>query len=102
MKYFSKIYLPFFFIITYTHCQSYLCRSNDSQNLKVGDTAYLCIHIIQTNKRIAFPIEVDEYSVASIKDIFSLISTNYTDIEFLAQVGKTTSIFPSVSVYNIK
>ena len=101
MKYFLKIYLFSLFVLTYIYCQTFLCRSSDSNNLKVGDTAYLCIHIIQTNKRIAFPIEVDEYSVASIKGIFSQISSNYTDITFLAQVGTTTSIFPSVSVYKI-
>ena len=101
MEYCLKIYIFSLFIINYIYCSSYLCRSTDSNNLKVGDTVYLCIHIIQENKRIAFPIEVDEYSVASIKGIFSQIPSNST-IGFLAQVGKTTSIFPSVSVYNIK
>ena len=61
----------------------------------------VCIHIIQINKRIAFPIEDDEYSGATIKGIISLISSNYTDIEILAQVGKTTSIFPSVYNYKV-
>jgi hypothetical protein len=102
MKFFLKIYFFLLFIIFYIHCQSYLCRPSDSNNLKVGDTAYLCIHIIPTNSKMVFPIEVDEYSVASIKGISSQISSNDTNIEFLAQVGETTSIFPSVSIYNIK
>ena len=76
----------------------YICKDSDSSGLKVGDKAYLCIHILQSNTRIAFPLEVDEYSVASIKGFYDQInSNNNTDIEFLAQIGKKTSIFPSVS-----
>ena len=60
----------------------------------------VCIHIIQINKRIAFPIEDDEYSGATIKGIISFISSN-TDIEVLAQVGKTISFFPSVYNYKV-
>ena len=67
--------------------------------MKVGDKAYLCIHIVETNTKMVFPLEVDEYSVATIKGIYSQISSNRTDISFLAQVEDITSIFPSVRYF---
>ncbi len=98
MKSISFFFLLLFYLIFNSNCQNYICKDSDSSGLKVGDKAYLCIHILQSNTRIAFPLEVDEYSVASIKGFYDQInSNNNTDIEFLAQIGKTTSIFPSVS-----
>ena len=67
--------------------------------MKVGDKAYLCIHIVETNTKMVFPLEVDEYSVATIKGIYNQISSNRTDISFLAQVEDITSIFPSVRYF---
>ena len=98
MKSISFFFLLLFYLIFNSNCQNYICKDSYSSGLKVGDKAYLCIHILQSNTRIAFPLEVDEYSVASIKGFYDQInSNNNTDIEFLAQIGKTTSIFPSVS-----
>ena len=95
--------LFYFLILTfiYINCQTYICNSNDSSDLKVGDKVYLCIHNIQNETRIAFPITVDEYSVASIKGIYNKINNKENDIEFLAQMGKTTSVFKSVSIINL-
>ena len=84
------------FIILQVNGQTYICNSSKDK-LKVGDKAYLCIHILETNTKIIFPLEVDEYSVVTIKGIYSQISSNKTNINFLAQVQDTTSIFPSVS-----
>ena len=88
-------------IFIYTNCQTYICNSNDSKDLKIGDTAYLCIHNIQNETRIAIPIEVDEYNVATIRGFYSTINTFENEIEFLAQVGNITSVFKSVSKYII-
>ena len=85
-----------FLIYIYINCQTFICNSNDSSDLKLGDKVYLCIHNIQSETRIAFPIEVDEYSVATIKGIYNQISNNDNDIEFLAQVGTTTSVYKVV------
>ena len=100
MKNISVFFLLLSIIIFNVNCQTYICKDSDSSGLKVGDKAYLCIHILQTNTRIAFPLEVDEYSVASIKGFYEQISSNSTNnYEFLAQVGKITSVFPSVRKY---
>ena len=88
------------FIIDNIICQSFICKSSDSSGLKVGDSAVLCIHMLESGTRIAIPVEVDEYSVASIKGIYSKI-TSESDTNFLAQVGTVTSVFPSVRIlYN--
>ena len=93
-----------FFILSfiYINCQNFICNTNDSSDLKIGDKVYLCIHNIQNQTRIAFPIEVDEYSVATIKGIYNKINDNDTDVEFLAQVGTITSVFKAVRKYIIK
>ena len=88
------IFLTLTFI--YINCQTFICNSNDSKELKIGDKIYLCIHNIQNQTRIAFPIEVDEYSVATIKGIYSKFSNLDSNIEFLAQVGSTTSVYKAV------
>ena len=90
------IFIPILSFI-YINCQTFICNSNDSSNLKIGDTVYLCIHNIQNETRIAFPIEVDEYSVATIKGIYNKIDNKESSIEFLAQMGTITSVFKSVS-----
>ena len=95
-----KNILILLFLFFYSNCQNYICKSDDSNDLKVGDKAYLCIHILETNKRVALPVVVDEYSVAAINGLYSQKSSNST-IQLLAQVGTTTSIFPSVSNYII-
>ena len=90
------IFIPILSFI-YINCQTFICNSNDSRNLKIGDTVYLCIHNIQNETRIAFPIEVDEYSVSTIKGIYNKIDNKESSIEFLAQMGTITSVFKSVS-----
>ena len=56
--------------------------------------------MLESGTRIAIPIEVDEYSVASIKGIYGKMSSE-TNTNFLAQVGTVTSVFPSVRIiYN--
>ena len=92
-------FVLFSFIILSSNCQTYICNSSKDK-LKVGDKAYLCIHILESNTKIIYPLEVDEYSVVTIKGIYSQISSNKTNINFLAQVQDMTSIFPSVSYFN--
>ena len=103
MKKIFKKLIFLLFIIYKSNCQSFRCKSTDSDDLKVGDEAVLCIHLLEKGTRIAIPIEVDEYSVASIKGIYDQASLEGNDINFLAQVGTITSVFPSVrkKIYNI-
>ena len=91
-------FLIFIFIINNVNCQSFICKSSDSSGLKIGDSAVLCVHVLESGTRIAIPIEVDEYSVASIKGIYGKISSE-TNTNFLAQVGTVTSVFPSVRIF---
>ena len=95
MNLFKKIFFLFLTFL-YINCQTYICNSNDSKDLKIGDRVYLCIHNIQNETRIAFPIDVDEYSVSTIKGIYNRIGNNESNIEFLAQVGTTTSVYKVV------
>ena len=99
MKKNINFYLLLSFLLINLNCQKYICNEKDSNDLKIGDKAYLCIHIVESKTRIVFPLEVDEYSVVTINGIYSQITSNSTDIRFLAQVGEITSIFPSVSNY---
>ena len=89
-----------FLTFLYINCQTFICDSDDSSGLKVGDTVYLCIHNIQNQTRIAIPIEVDEYSVATIKGLYNKINIEDT-LELLAQVGTLTSVYKAVSNYVI-
>ncbi len=101
MKKILNYFLFLSFIIFQVKCQAYICNSN-ADKLKVGDKAYLCIHIVESKTKVVFPLEVDEYSVVTIKGIYNQISSNQTNINFLSQVQNTTSIYPSVSNYNYK
>ena len=86
-------------ILFYINCQTFICNSNDAGELQIGDKVYLCIHNIQNETRIAIPIEVDEYSVATIKGLYSSISSAQNDLEFLAQVGTITSVYKAVRFF---
>ena len=97
---FNKNIFLLFLIFLYINCQTFICSSDDSSGLKVGDTVYLCIHNIQNKTRIAIPIEVDEYSVATIKGLYNKINIEGT-LELLAQVGTLTSVYKAVSNYVI-
>ena len=97
---FNKNIFLLFLIFLYINCQTFICSSDDSSGLKVGDTVYLCIHNIQNETRIAIPIEVDEYSVATIKGLYNKINIEGT-LELLAQVGTLTSVYKAVSNYVI-
>ena len=100
MDFNKKIFL-LFLIFLYINCQTFICSSEDSSGLKVGDTVYLCIHNIQNETRIAIPIEVDEYSVATIKGLYNKITNIEDTLELLAQVGTLTSVYKAVSNYVI-
>ena len=101
MKKIINFFLLLSFLLINLKCEIYICNEKDSKDLKIGDKAYLCIHIVESKTRIVFPLEVDEYSVVTINGIYSQISPNSSDISFLAQVGEKTSIFPSVSNFYI-
>ena len=98
MNFYKRLF--FLILILYIiNCQTFICNTNDSGELKIGDKVYLCMHNIQNKTRIAIPIEVDEYSVATIKGLYTSISSTENDIEFLAQVGNTTSVYKAVRFF---
>ena len=52
----------------------YKCKPEDSEKeVEIGDEVTLCIHTIELQKKVAFKIKVDEYSIISIKDAFTKI-----------------------------
>ena len=52
----------------------YKCKTKDTENkVEIGDEVTLCIHTIELQKKVAFKIKVDEYSIISIKDAFTKI-----------------------------
>ena len=80
---------------------NFTCSSIES-NLKLGDTIILCIHIPEINKKIAYKIKVDEYSVLNIKNGYTQSILNIKDkddyVHFLAQIGEIKSNYPSVNL----
>ena len=98
MNFYKRLFF-LLLILFYINCQTFICNLNDAGELQIGDKVYLCIHNIQNETRIAIPIEVDEYSVATIKGLYTSISSTENDIEFLAQVGNTTSVYKAVRFF---
>ena len=70
-------------------------------NLHVGDEVILCLHILKENKKVAMPIKVDEYSMVSFNHIFEIYDTlnNKNETQFIAQIGDTLTINPTVRLY---
>ena len=98
MNFYKRLFF-LLIILFYINCQTFICNSNDAGELQIGDNVYLCIHNIQNETRIAIPIEVDEYSVATIKGLYNTVSNGEYDIEFLAQVGTITSVYKVVRFF---
>ena len=49
--------------------EKYKCKAEDSQKeVEIGDMIRLCLHIPDIDRKAVFKIEVDEYSVISIKN----------------------------------
>ena len=87
--------------------EDYKCYEPNSDQLKLGEDVVLCIHIISNpiniNKKVGIKIKVDEYSVVSVDGIYDISRENEkSNIELLAQIGKITSVFPTVRLYIYK
>lgn len=91
-SFFFLISLMIFLEINITLAYDLKCRESDSEDLKLGKSVILCIHILEKGVRVAAPLEIDEYSVVSIKDIYSSVVNN-TNITFVAQIGDVTSVY---------
>ena len=78
---------------------SYECQDFDETiELEIGKEIILCIHIPELEQKIPFKIKVDEYSLLTINQGYSL-AFNYQEkkpIHFIAQIGNITSTYPSV------
>ena len=68
-----------------------------------GESATLCIHFPERNIRMAYKIEVDQYSVITIGGGFQLavkmaekLEEENKAITLLAQIGNNVTSFPSV------
>ena len=78
---------------------SYECQDFDETiELEIGKEIILCIHIPEREQKIPFKIKVDEYSLLTINQGYSLANkiTNKEFIHFIAQIGNITSTYPSV------
>ena len=94
------IILSLIFLIKCDFPEDYKCTG--VQQLKVGEEVVLCIHIIdhernRDKKRLAVKVIADEYSVVSLDGIHNMYGNHHKNVEFLAQIGNVTSVFPSVS-----
>lgn len=65
---------------------NYKCKEGDTEkNVEIGNEVILCLHSVNLQKKVAFKLKVDEYSVISIEDGFSKLvkseegSSNPTD-----------------------
>jgi hypothetical protein len=108
----SKFFiLSLFFIFVKSDIpEDYKCFDPTSEKLKVGEEVILCIHIIRKDfqkEKVGIRIKVDEYSVVSLDGIYDKYNEainhhkgndpNNFNLELLAQIGKITSVFTSVS-----
>ena len=78
---------------------TYECQNlNETIDLEIGKEIILCIHIPELEQKIPFKIKVDEYSLLTINQGYSLANkiTNKEFIHFIAQIGNITSLYPSV------
>ena len=103
--------LLFSFIISETEYDKFICNPSDAENIESGQTVTLCLHIPELKKRTVFKINVDEYTLVSIKDAYKNIigGTDSTrrlveeegvvdQKQIIAQVGSTHTKYPSVSL----
>ena len=93
-----------YFLVFNINCYSpndFKCFA-ESEKVKVGDEVVLCIHLMQSDKKIGIPIKVDEYSVVrveGVKDEYDdLDNEEKYEYEILAQINDTTSVFTSVRI----
>ena len=101
MSKFSLKYILLFLIIIapIVSAIEYTCGP-EIEDLKVGDYATICIHILNEDQKLAMSVQVDEYNTIAfshINEIFNSVSANGT-IQFLAQINKTITKFPIVSL----
>ena len=100
----------FFIFVKSDIPEDYKCFDRTSEKLKVGEEVILCIHIIRKDfqkEKVGIRIKVDEYSVVSLDGIYDKYNeaitlhngndANSINLELLAQIGKITSVFTSVS-----
>ena len=91
-----------YFLVFNINCYSpndFKCFA-ESEKVKVGDEVVLCIHLIQSDKKIGIPIKVDEYSVVRVEGVKDEYEDNEEKYEYeiLAQINDTTSVFTSVRI----
>ena len=74
--------------------EKYKCKAEDSQKeVEIGDMIRLCLHIPDIDRKAVFKIEVDEYSVISIKNGYeSLVAQkeSSTNLNNQAEKGHVT------------
>lgn len=78
---------------------SYQClKINDK--IEIGDSAVICIHIKELDKRMAFKVEVDKYTTFSITGAYLLgkrmLLEEYNELSFIGQISDKLTKIPTV------
>lgn len=68
---FKLIIFLFLLSLISTKNNIYVCKPKDTEKkIEIGNDVTLCIHAVNLDRKVAFKIKVDDYSVISIKDGF--------------------------------
>ena len=71
--------VTFYLILSFilTNNDFYKCKTSDTENaVEIGNEVTLCIHTLNSHKKVPFKLKVDEYTIISVKEGFSNIVKN--------------------------
>ena len=76
MTFFNSLLFLFFLSIISTVKSGYCCKPSDTeQSVEIGNEITLCLHARTLGRKVAFKINVDDYTVISIEEGFSKLIT---------------------------
>ena len=76
MTFFNSLLFLFFLSIISTVKSGYSCKPSDTeQSVEIGNEITLCLHARTLGRKVAFKINVDDYTVISIEEGFSKLIT---------------------------
>ena len=79
MTFFNSLLFLFFLSIISTVKSGYSCKPSDTeQSVEIGNEITLCLHARTLGRKVAFKINVDDYTVISIEEGFSKLITTET------------------------
>ena len=68
--------VTFYLILSFilTNNDFYKCKTSDTENaVEIGNEVTLCIHTLNSHKKVPFKLKVDENTIISVKEGFSNI-----------------------------